>query len=233
MQEINSKWKNITLRKYLEYMNHFNTFKNDSNLSLRLLSFLDETDYQELLDSPIGILNQKYQRWEFLQEDFSECKTQDANLDVGGKIYFINKNFNAISFGQWQAMDEVLKLSDEDKNILKNIHILIAICSILPSDYTYEKATDLSKLILDQSMYNVIPNIVFFLNSEHQSLIPTLTYLREVQLQKVMEMEVTMSKLQISTRHGGGMGLWSRLRTKILLSLMRYWLKLYKMYSLI
>ncbi len=234
MQEINIGWKNITLRKYFEYQKGLITFKNDSNLHVRLLSILEDIDYDLLKEYPVYLLESKFENWQFLADDFTKYEVKGDNvLDLGGKIYSINKSFGTLKFGQWQDLDQILNRSEVDKDYFKNIHILIAISSILPSEYSLEKAMELSELLLDEPMFFIIPNLNFFLHKEVPSIENIITYLRMIQKDKVEEVEFMIISYRTYIKGLGGIRLWLRLRTMILLSLMRLWILQYKKYSLI
>ena len=231
MEQINDGWHNITLRDYIRYIDCYNSYKEDKNLSLYLLATVEKSDFRTISELPLGILNNKMMKWEFLQEDFTTLKVANPQIDLNGKIYMVTKDFNNLSLMQWQNIDELLKSTGE--NYLSNIHKLIAITCQLRTEFNDDTTTILEELILDQPMFYTIPSIVFFFSSDSNYVTNILTCLRQIQEDQTMELEVTLNKLAISTRSGGGMALLSRWRMKIFVRLMKFWLYLYKKFSLI
>lgn len=232
---ITNDWKNITLEFYLKYQNYCLSEKisddlNDTEKGLRYLSYLEGKTYEEIKAMPQFLLAACSKKWEFLSDDYSKLELLEPFIEIEDKVYFITKDFNTLSLEQYQHIEYVLKQSEIDKNYLKNIHLLIGISCIPRLEYTFEKAEALSMKILEINMYNILPNISFFLFENKELLNNTLSYLRRIETKKLAEMEVIQNKLEILIKRGDGLSLLSKWQMKIYYYLIKYYTWSYKKY---
>lgn len=231
MHNISEYWKEIDLEFYLKYIEFASTLKKeDVEYYYHILSFLENKTYEEIKSLPVSLFNVYFERWKFLTEDILSISYEDNNplLFLDGETYFIQKNFELLSFEQWQNIDSVIKLSDDDKNYLKNIHIILSIACQTRENYNYDKAIELSKVLLKEKMYYIIPNISFFLFNENLSLTDMISFLKKIQQQEILKSEAMLNSLQNFQKHGGGMGLLKRWLIMIYVGMMRYYLKQFK-----
>jgi hypothetical protein len=226
---INEYWKRLTLRTYLKYVKCYNEYREDPDLSFRLMGALENKDYLEIKNLPIGILQDIFKHWEFINEDFSK-EEENAIVELDGESFFIRKDFGMLSMMQWQNLDEYLKLGGD--NILEYLHMYIAIVIQDRENYSWENTNKYSELLLDRKMYYVIPNINFFLRDDETSSINTLLYSVAEEERKALENLMDTMDYSIGlVKNGVGMVWWRRWLTMIFLKLMRFYLKRSKIYS--
>lgn len=232
---ITTDWRNITLEFYLKYINYTTAMKFYKEISveergLRLLAFLENKKYEDIKSLPVFLLSTIQTKWEFLSQQTNGISFQEPFIEIEGKIYFIQKNFELLSFEQYQNQTEYLKESEEDKNYHKNLAILLAISCIPREQYKLETAQSLSNKILKTDMYSLIPAINFFLSKENYYIKDIHTCLKEVQEMKLKELEAILNKLEISITHGVGTQHYTIWQMKILQNLIKSYLYLYKTY---
>ena len=230
MKEINDDWKKITLRKYLEYTKTYYQHKDHPDLSYLLLSVNEGKTPEELKTLPLGILQRTFDRWSFLNEDFSQYE-EKAILDLGSDgTFYIRKDFGNLSLMQWQNIDELIKMAGD--NLLSNIHLYLGIVIQEREKYDYDKAVEYSNILLETPMYYIIPNINFFLREEETSSIDSaLSSIMKIEEEALENLEATLNRSIILVSSGVGMGWWRRWLTKTYLKLIRFWLKRSKTYS--
>lgn len=157
MKELSEDWKKITLKEYLDYRDYILKTKEDEkykNEPFHIYEYLEKKSMKAVSQYELNII---IDRWDFLKEDFEDVNNVNATIDINNDTYLIQKDFNNLSFLQWQNMEEFSKT-----DILRNIHIIMAIASSKKEDYDYDKAIELSELLNDSPMYYIIPNINFF-----------------------------------------------------------------------
>lgn len=231
---ISEKWKKIDLKFYLKFIGYnFSLDKEltDMDRELSLISFCENITLDKLKSKTKIEIEFIRERWDFLAEDI--LKIEGSNLiNLNEEYFIINKDFNQISFSKWENIDAVLKASD-DGNYLKNIHILLGIIIQPNASYDYFKAIEYSEQLLNQPMYYIIPNISFFLTEETVSSNNILFYLNKQEEKAIMNLEAILNYKPNSQTDSVGWKQYTSWRAKILLKLIRFWLKQYKRYSAI
>lgn len=231
---VSEDWRKIDLEFYLKYINYITAIKlsteDDLEKGLRLLAFLEGKDYNQLINEPKFLIDTKHQKWEFLSQRIIDIEVEEPFIEIEGEMYMVQKNFELLSFEQYQHQTEILKESEEDNNYYKNIHLLLAICLIPRDKYSFEKAEILAKKLLKCNMYDLIPAINFFLSKEQSFMIDIHTFLKQVESKKLKQMEVILTQLELSIRHGVGIQHYTLWQTKTLRNLIKFYLYHYKKY---
>lgn len=228
---MNESWKEISLEFYLEYLKMHRKYKDDVNYKYIRLAFLENKSVDEMISTPFGMLSIYHQRWEFITEDILSTK-EDPMIDIEGKIYYIQKEFDLMNLEQYENIDSILKMHQEDKNFLDDIHLLLAIAIQKRKEYSYEEAKRLSQLILKEKLFYISPAISFFLSDGKKSNQSILTYLEEKKREEIMKSEAMLIKLQNSIDNGDGIPSLKRWQITIYVSMMLFYLKLYKKFLL-
>lgn len=230
MTNISEEWKYIDLEFYLKYQDFNTKYLKEDDYKFMRLAYLENKSVDEIRTSPIILLNSYLERWKFLTEDILDIaiEEQEPYFEINNKTYFIQKNFEMLSFEQWQHLDEILKASEQDNNFYKNIHLLLSIVSFQRIDYDYDKAVELSQLLLKEKVYYLAQAIGFFLSNEQQLLIDTTSYLKIIANQELMKAEAMLNKLLTSIKVGGGIPFLKRWQIMIYVSMMRFYLKRFK-----
>jgi hypothetical protein len=212
---MNQTWKEITLERYLEWQSAFLDGGRLGGIAL-----MENKTTKELKNLTVLELNNLVNRYLFLEEDIlekTEFDIEDMVLNIDKEKYVINKNFETLSFEQWENIDAVLK---NDKNVLKNIHILLGIAIQKREEYTYDKAEQLSEKIKAMSMYDVAGCIGFFLLKEIQSSQSLTLYFQLQVEQKIQTINFLIMQLTSLMKFGVGISLWTNFRMRILRSTM-------------
>jgi len=221
---LNINWKNITLSKYLEFRKYVS---NNIDNRFAFIEFFENVKCENI---PILQLNLLIEKYSHLLEDFQNENEEFISSYLFDE-YHIQKNFNLLSFEQWENMDSILKR--DEKDIFSNIHLLLAISCQPSKDYKFENAQILSEKILNTSMYNLIPAICFFLFKEIESSNNILSYLKKMESESLNQIEIYMKQIRNSLKYGVGTKFFTICRTGIFYVLMKLWLYRYKKYSLI
>ena len=231
--DLHNNWKDITLKEYLKYVEFtLKLNKDDLEYSYKLLAFLEKVSLEEIKSKPIVMVNILLDKYSYLSQDIfnTETSLDSLSLEILGEFYPIQKDFQMLTFEMWQNIDEILKQSSSDNNYLKNINLLLAIASYPKETYNYDKAMLHANYIINMKMYDLIPNISFFFTKEDKSLKTTLLSLKEQKENMIQEMDLMLNKISYSAKLGVGMSLWSILQTKIYVSLVRYYIRIFKRY---
>src|SRR6478735_4288970 len=223
---MNNEWKKIDLKFYLEYLNFINNYKGDEYFINRL-SFLEKINVDDLNTYPIFYIQELNEKWSFLNENIDDLIDENSNeIEIENEVYFIQKDFSFLTMNQWQNIDSILKQSDNDKNYLKNIHILLSICIQNPSDYSYEKALILSEKILKINMFFLTKNINFFLSKDNQlSLNSQLFLMKKMEQKLITNLEVLLGDKTSSIPSGAGIQFYTKFRMRIMLLWIKFYLK--------
>jgi hypothetical protein len=231
MTNISDYWKEIDVEFYLNYVAHISKLDKDNpDYLYHRLAYLESKPYTTIKALPVLQLAILIERWDFLYEEILEIPKEELEpfIFLDGKYYYIEKNFDNLSFEQWQNKDSVMQLSKDDNNYLKNIPMMLGIVAQRREEYTYDKAVELSKVILQEKMYYVIPSIGFFLTNEELSPNDMILYLKKIQQEEIMKAEAMLNNLLNLRRHGVGMSFLKRWQITIYVSMMRYYLRRFK-----
>jgi len=215
-------YKDITLKQYLEFREGL--ILNSDN-KFYFIEHFEKINVKDVSLIELELLINKYS---FLSESFESDENISPVININ-KGYSINKNFELLSFEQWENLDSIIKSSGD--NIFKNIHVLLAITCFEPKEYTYDKAIELANCFLESKMFYIIPNINFFLFKETESLKTFHTYLKKMEQTYLNQAWNILKQIKTSNKSGGGILRWSRLRMIIFCYLIKCWLKRFEKYS--
>lgn len=221
---LNQNWKNITLKEYLNFRTYIK-----ANLDNKF-SFIEFFEKENCKDMPILKLNLLVDKYSYLLEDIQNENEDFINSFLFDE-YYIKKDFNELTFEQWENMDSILKRDQND--IFSNIHLLLAIASQDSKNYNYKNAELLAEKILNTKMFNLIPAINFFLSIESESSNNILSYLKMMEQEYLKQIKLYMQQIKNSLKFGVGIKFFTTFRTRIYYYLVKLWLYRFQKYSLI
>lgn len=219
---LNQNWKNITLKEYLEFRSYVKSNMNNK------FSFIEFFEKENCKDMPILKLNLLVDKYSYLLEDIQNENEDFINSFLFDE-YYIKKDFNELTFEQWENMDSILKRDQND--IFSNIHLLLAIACQESKNYNYKNAELLSEKILNTKMYYLIPAINFFLFKENESSNNILSYLKMMEQEYLKQIKLYMKQIKNFQISGGGIKFFTTFRTRIYYYLVKLWLYRYQKYS--
>lgn len=184
---MNQGWKDITLKEYIDYLDFCISLEKTE--SKKLLSFLEKRD-----TSNVTVLENNYlvNKWTFILEDIYDYNIDFKDLpnliELDNELFKIENRFELLSTDQYTDLDDHLKLGIQENNKLKYIHIILAISAMNYKTYEYRNVERYSNLILEKSMYEIIPHICFFfqlIEFSEQNLKQSLTEQKKMLIQKI------------------------------------------------
>ncbi len=211
---INSDWKQLTLKEYIEYLDYCNT-ENPN-----LLEYLEKRDLSKLSLFEKRLILSK---WSFLAEDFYsyeiDYKQLPNLLEVDNKLYKIENNFEYLSTDQFTDMDDHIQDSFKNNNKLKHIHTILAIASMPDNTYRFKDVEKFSNILLERNMYEMIPHISFFFQPIPNSELNLKEYLiqtKQMLKSQIKEQIQNWSNSESNTVGGTQYTYWQKRKLQIM-----------------